>query len=264
MREFVVYTVLTGDHSQLNNPFPEGCGDYKKICFTDDTCINANGWTLVKLEKRYLDPMRESRRPKLLPHLFLPEFEWSLYLDNTVRLSRDPFGIYEKYKYLGSNFFCFYHPNRTCLYEEAEKIIQWGIDDEYIVRKQINYYSGLGYPKKNGLIAGGFLFRRHNANDVIRHAELWYEQVLRFSWRDQLSFNFVAKMLNFKYSELNGKLIENEYMKWPGFPLQLRIPANFNDEEYMSLNPEVKDSGLSPRRHYLLIGAKKGLFYTRK
>lgn len=84
------YTVLTEEYSDLNNcSLPEWDG-YEKICFIDDTTIKSNGWKLVKLDDHFLDSACASRRPKLLPHLYLPEFEWSLYIDTTVQLKMDP------------------------------------------------------------------------------------------------------------------------------------------------------------------------------
>jgi hypothetical protein len=80
MKSFVVYTVLTGSMSPLNNPFPENCREFERLCITDDASIEPNGWEIVRFPSHYLDPARASRRPKLLPHLYLQDFEWSLYI----------------------------------------------------------------------------------------------------------------------------------------------------------------------------------------
>lgn len=62
----------------------------------------------------------------------------------------------------------------------------------------MDFYSSLGYPKNAGLCANGIILRKHNEPDIIQLGEICFENVLRFSKRDQLSFNFVARQLNFE------------------------------------------------------------------
>jgi hypothetical protein len=261
MRDFVVYTVLTGSFSELNDPFPAGSGDFERICFTDDLSIDPNGWRLEKMAGRYLDATRESRRPKLLPHVYLPDFEWSLYIDATVSLKMKPPEILEQHLAGSKNVWCFRHPWRDCVYDEAEEVIRLGFDDERRVREQMDHYRELGYPRHAGLCAGGMILRRHNDPKVAHLDELWFEQCLRFSKRDQLSFNFVARQSACEYGTFEGELTDNEFMTWPGYPQQRRIPADFDAGTYRWLNPEVQASGMSPNKHYLTSGADRHLAY---
>lgn len=263
MKSFVVYTVLTESQSPLNNPFPENCAGFERICFTDDTSIESNSWEIVRFHSHYLDPARASRRPKLLPHLYLQDFEWSLYIDNTVRLSMDPLEILNSHR-KQAKYWCFHHPWRDCIYDEAEEVIRSGYDDERRVREQMDYYRELGYPKKAGLSANTILLRKHNDPETIQLGEIWFEHVLRFSKRDQLSFNFVARQLDFDYGFFEGQLTDNPFMVWPGHPGQIRVPADFDEYVYMWLNPEVRKSGLSARQHYVTVGAVQELIYRKK
>lgn len=247
----------------MNNPFPENCGGFERICFTDDTPVEQNGWEIVRFSSHYLDPARGSRRPKLLPHLYLQDFEWSLYIDNTVRLTIDPTEILSSHSNR-AKYWCFRHPFRDCAYDEAEEIIRLGYDDERRVREQMDYYKELGYPKKAGLCANTMLLREHNDPELIQLGEIWFEHVLRFSKRDQLSFNFVARQLDFDYSIFEGELTDNPFMVWPGYPSQINVPADFDEQVYRWLNPEVRKSGLSARQHYVTVGAAQGLIYRKK
>lgn len=56
----------------------------------------------------------------------------------------------------------------------------------------------------------------------------------------------------------------NNFIIWPGYPQQRRVPADFNGLTYEWLNPEVSRSGLSPRKHYLMFGKEKDLPYRTK
>jgi hypothetical protein len=265
MGNFVVYTVLTGSESELNNPFPDSCGEFERICITDDMSIEPNGWKLMELDAHYLDASRASRHPKLLPHHYFPEFEWSLYIDNTVKFKIDPLMILNLYAEREKGYWCFRHPWRDCVYDEAEEVILAGKEDERCVREQMDYYRAMGYPERAGLCANGVLLRRHNDSAVVRLGEIWFEHVLRFSKRDQLSFNFIAEKLKFEYGIFDGNQItDNQIILWPGYPDQARLPQGFDEDVYMWLNPEVQKSGMSPRQHYMTVGASKGLVYKKK
>jgi hypothetical protein len=181
----------------------------------------------------------------------LADYEWSLYIDATVALTADPNEMLAAYAPAGASFFAFPSPWRACLYDEAEEVIRLDYDDERRVREQIDHYREMGFPRHAGLIAGGVLLRRHNDPELIAVAEEWYEHVLRFSKRDQLSFNFVAWRRGFKHAILKDSLLANPYVAWPARKTNKRVAADFDPFVYAWLNPEVERSGLSPQEHFL-------------
>ncbi|AFY50919.1 putative O-linked N-acetylglucosamine transferase, SPINDLY family [Nostoc sp. PCC 7524] len=260
----VVYTVLTGYKENLRNPFPNDSFGYERICFTDNPELQSKDWSIVLIDNHSLKAERESRRPKLLPHHFLSDFEHSLYIDNTIDFKVDPLDIFKKYINSQSSLVCFNHPWRDCIYDEGEVVIHSGLEDECRVREQLDFYQLQGFPKHQGLIAGTILLRKHLDTKLIELTEEWFNHVLRFSKRDQLSFPFVAWHRNFKYSLFNGSLISNPIIEWlaPKGTIP-RLPPGFKDEIYSWLNPEVTTSHMSPRQHYLEIGAYKKLPYRK-
>lgn len=173
----------------------------------------------------------------------------------------NPTEILRLHAYQQINYWCFRHPWRNCIYDEAEEVIRLGYDVERRVREQMDYYSRLGYPKNAGLWANGVLLRKHNDPAIVQLGEIWFEHVLRFSKRDQLSSNFVAKQVGIDYGIFEGQLTDNQFILWPGHPEGQSVPADFDEEVYEWLNPEVRQSGLSPRKHYVLHGMTKGLPY---
>ncbi len=130
-------------------------------------------------------------------------------------LKCDPADIFTEFLPKGVDFCCFPHPWRNCLYQEAVVVKREQLDDPHLVDHQINYYQSLGYPANNGLIAGGFLLRRHNVISVVKTMNLWFEQVLNYSKRDQISFNFAAWLCHFEFVTLNLNLTDNPLMQWP-------------------------------------------------
>ncbi|MBM3560528.1 MAG: DUF616 domain-containing protein [Alphaproteobacteria bacterium] len=258
----VVYTVLTGDVHALGDPFPPGCDGFDRVCFTTDPALRSDAWEVRLFDDHGLDPQRASRRPKCLPHRYLPEHEWSLYVDGRARFVVDPVRILDACAGRG-DLVAFRHHRRASAHDEAEEVIRRGYDDERRVREQMDAYRAAGFPDDAGLFAGTMLLRRHHAPEVAAFGDAWYEHVLRYSRRDQLSFGFVAWRRRLAPAAFDGTLRANAYIEWPVVAETERVPADFDPEVYAWLNPQVARSGLSPRRHWVEQGRQQGLRYRR-
>lgn len=254
----VVYTCMFG-HSEKFNDFAYEASDVDFICFTDDPDLRSDFWQMRRLPRGLLDPVRRSKQIKALPHRYLPDYDWSLYIDNTVRLLLHPAVIFARYLApVPSPMVCFRHPWRDCVYDEAEAVIAAGYDDPARVRAQMDFYRSLGYPPANGLTKGAFLLRRHRDPGLQGMLECWHEQVLRHSLRDQLSLDPAAWSAGFTIAHLPEKFADFRILSWPNIKDNLRIPRDFDDVLYLLLNPDVT---IDPRKHYLDIGAAEGRQY---
>lgn len=82
----VIYTVITNKYDYLFPALVEQEG-WDMVCFSDDAELKATGWTVMplpplpELEGLEEDPVRAARMVKILPHRFLQEYEYSLYID---------------------------------------------------------------------------------------------------------------------------------------------------------------------------------------
>lgn len=256
----VVYTCLFGRYERLSEQTVAKQSDIPFVCFTDQTDLVSKTWSIKNVRLLGIDSARESRRPKILPHIFLPEFDESLYIDNSRVLKMAPSKIFETYLPSDApNFVCFRHPSRACVYEEAEEIIRGDIDLEVRVREQMDHYRANGYPADAGLIVGTFILRRHHEIDVRATCELWFSHVLRYSKRDQLSFNYNAWRTGLAFTALDLDPESNDIFDRSN---QIdRLPYGFDDNTYLWLNPDVAKARLNPRRHYVLHGRKEGRSY---
>ena len=186
------------------------------ICFTDDPDLRSDNWQITLRSCEMLDAARAAKRIKALPHRFLPEYDWSLYIDNTVRLKRSPRELFEQYLAPAeSPLVCFRHPWRDCVYDEAEAVIEYGYDDPDRVRRQMAFYRHLGYPAKAGLAKNTLLLRRHRDPVLAPVMERWHQQVLFHSLRDQLSLNPVAWFDRFTIGYLAHDFLDFELLDWP-------------------------------------------------
>jgi Protein of unknown function (DUF616) len=110
----VVYTCLFG-FSEHFNDFRYRRDGIDFICFTDDPTLRSKFWSMRRVPRRELDPARMAKRIKALPHRSLPEYDWSLYIDNTVRLKVAPAQLFDELLApAASPRVCFRHPERDC------------------------------------------------------------------------------------------------------------------------------------------------------
>lgn len=209
----VIYTVITGDYDYLRTPKYVN-EDYDYICFTNNKRIKSTFWKVRRIKNSEgLDDIRLQRYIKICPHIFLPKYELSVYIDANMRI----IGDFDEYidKYMGdSALLCVIHPDRTSVYLEAEECIRLGKCDRAIIDKQMAEYRESGFPDDLGLIASGVLVRK--SMEVAPIMDEWWNEVREKSYRDQLSFNYCCWKHNYKYSVSDVHVYKNIYWLCPG------------------------------------------------
>lgn len=211
-----VYTVLYGALDRL--PPLDGAG-MAAIAFVEPDFPpgEANGWTLRHLPPRLPgDPVRSARFAKLHPHLLLPDFNESLYIDCTVRLRQPPRALFAALlDGHAAPLACPAHSHRTSVLDEVRAVLALGYDDPALIRRQVAAYAALGLSGTGPLAWCGLLLRRHHDAKLARFSALWWEQVLRFSRRDQIALPFLAEQEGF-FPHLHA--LDNEespFHVWP-------------------------------------------------
>lgn len=255
---YVVYTGLFGDAEDTHHWTVPNRQGIDFLCFTDNPNRTSPLWTFVPVQPAGLDKVREARRVKHLAHEFLAGYDASLYIDNTIRLLQDPADIFAQYlpPEAEAHLACVPHPWRACAYDEAETIIAINYDDEHRIIEQMTHYARQGFPRGAGLIASGFLLRRHHHPDVRRLGQQWFYHVLRYAQRDQLAFNFVAWQMGFQYATVDVNLMDNPVFHWQhDIP---RLPKGFDGDTYRWLHADVAASGMDPAAHYKQYGRHEG------
>jgi len=217
MSSNVVYTSIFGGYDdEVKQNLPNGW-DWK--CFSEKNSLSI-----------YEDDNRNAKRFKVLPHRYLKDYEYSIFVDGNMQVKGNIDELIDKYL-KDANVAFFSHNNnhldaRNSAYEEAQTIFDLGEknmkrtpergilnykDNPFVIQKQIEKYRLLRYPADNGLITGMVILRRHNEKDCIQAMEDWWTEIKYGSKRDQLSFNYVAwkNSLNFNY--MDGDSRNNEY-----------------------------------------------------
>lgn len=209
--KFAVYTALFGNYDDLIDPKEnyEGC-DF--ICFTDQKHLKSDIWEIRLIEECDLTPNMMNRKYKILPHLFLSEYEWSMYVDANIKILNNPFDLASKYltKY---DFVMPKHFARDCIYEEAKECVILGKSKYDETQKQMNFYKEQGFPKNFGLGENNILFRKHNEKKVVKIMNDWWNELNTQTKMDQLSLAFVLWKNSEKFEYMDENARGNKYFK---------------------------------------------------
>ena len=196
----VLYSALYGQKEPLNTGVFGGFTAARRVLFTDRTDLEFPGVDIIHDPLCGLDPARASRRAKLMPHRYFPGEEWSIWLDNKSSLRMDPQAILDTLKSQSdATFFAFPHFRRRCVYQEGQAVWENGLDDYRTIKDRMTAYRAEGMPENAGLIEGHFIARRHHDPATARFGDHWFEHVLRFSRRDQISFPYLVWKTGFRY-----------------------------------------------------------------
>ena len=207
--KMAVYTAITGDYDNL--AVPEYINDnFDYICFTDNKNLKSDFWEIRLMEDLDLDNTKKARHYKALPHLYLSEYDYSIWMDGAFKITGNLENLINEYA-KNKTVMCIVHDERDCIYGEANTCLERKMDSEDIILAQMNKYKAEGFPENQGLISSGVLFRKHNDPSVIKLMNEWYNEINNHSKRDQLSFNYICWKNDFEYDKCDRFVWNNEY-----------------------------------------------------
>jgi len=197
----VIYTAIFGDKDDLQPIEKQKGFDY--IVFTDNPTLKLPGFKILLCPSFYEDPTRNAKYYKILSHIVLKEYDYSVWIDANIKMTVKDMNVLLKNYLQNHDMAVHAHPERNCIYEEAKECIKLGKDKTQIINHQMDRYRELGYQEQNGLISAGILIRRHTSS-ISKLNEMWWEEIEHHSRRDQLSFNYVVWQSGFRYYIIPG------------------------------------------------------------
>ena len=208
MERVVIYTAIFGNYDVLMQPeyVPRGVDH---ICFTDDANLEGGVWD-IRLLNECDSPRVQAFKPRILPHRYLKEYDYSIYVDGHLYIKSD---LTELIKKSNSNIAAVNHNYRDCAYDEADAVVENGRANAQVVRQQMNRYKSEGFPKSYGLSNNGLLIRKHNDKKVIEVMELWWEEFQRGAKRSQLSFEYALWKHGIPVDRLDISRYNSKYFK---------------------------------------------------
>lgn len=180
----IAYTCIFGDSDPLKEPLKTTPG-WTFVCYTDNPSLTSKTWDIELVGSG--DPKKMSRYVKCLNHF--KEYDISVYIDATFQIRRtiDLFALNKR-----NGIWLNSHPQRRCVYEEAQIVIEKNLDSPETVLNQINRYRQEGLPEQNGLYRCGIMVRNPKDDRVTELCDLWWQEIEQGSWRDQISFPYAC------------------------------------------------------------------------
>lgn len=193
MNQKVIYTSLTNNYDSLKQ-FAATSPEYDYICFSNDfpPGEKIGIWEIRPIPYSGDNGVRLSRFVKLLPHIALKEYEWSLWLDANIIITDPKFysfvdkAIDNQWLWTGVP-----HHKFDCIYDDAREVLRIGRGRYSEIKKQILFLRDNGYPRHAGLFENNIILRRHNDDLIKKIDEEWWNLFNHFSKRDQLSLFFI-------------------------------------------------------------------------
>lgn len=216
-RRRAIYTAIYGGYDTLK---PVAGADKLReqgidlICFTDDVNLSHPDWQMRRMPARHAHPRLDAKYYKLLPHLVLPEYDDTLWLDASFEIE-DARCAETLFAYLDdAPLALFLHPERGCLYEEAEFCRTMPKYADQDIAGQVKHYREAGLPERFGLFAGGIIGRRNDDANVRSLNEQWMAENLRFTYQDQLSLAYLLWKMSLKPSVFRQYLWRPSGLVW--------------------------------------------------
>lgn len=216
----IVASAIFGNFDEINEP--KNISDYSRqtVCFlmfvdeeTEKYLINSGKmgiskkigvWRIIVARNLpYTDARRTGKIPKLLLHRLVPNARYSIWLDGKLELVVDPYQILERFLWRkNATFAISKHYRRFDVFVEAEANKAAGKYDNASIDFQIDFYKREGLtpytdaklPLISDVPEGCVIVREHVPISNLFTC-LWFNEVDRFTSRDQISFSTVRDKL---------------------------------------------------------------------
>lgn len=216
----VVSTCAFGGGDDLYQPIGMVNSSIGKVCyvaFWDEVTLStqeAEGkltgdnekigrWRIIVVKNLpFVDQRLNGKIPKMLTHRLFPEASYSIWVDSKYQFRRDPIGVLEALLWRrNSTFAISEHGARTNIYDEGKAIVQKNKATPEEVKVQLTQYRQDRMPdgkRLHGLkaLAEASIIVRELTPLTNHFMCAWFNEVVRFTSRDQLSFPYVLWRLN--------------------------------------------------------------------
>ena len=204
-KQFLILTAQVGTKGRIVEPSVKfDNADY--IAFTDKK-IDSKVWQIKDyLNFSTIDTWKHRRNAKVfkvLSTLMFPQYEYIIWHDSISKLIIDPKEIIKNREHLDLLFFK--HPVRSCIYKEIQIVTELKYDKKETLVEQEKFYLDNNFPSDQGLTHCN-IFIKKNTHETKTLELMWWEQICKFSSRDQCSLSFCLhqmKKTNLQYEVLS-------------------------------------------------------------
>lgn len=206
-----VYTCITGNYDNLKEIKKEKGIDY--YCFTNNKNIVSNSWNVVYIEEDNLSNVKLARKIKILGHDLINNYDVLLWMDAAVIFKKNITDFINCF-FKSTSFAAFKHGVRDNIKDECFECVKFGKESKENVKKLLKFYEKQKFDDSYGLIESTVFIKKPKDKKVIETMKLWYDMILNYSHRDQLSFNWCISKTGLNVKWINGKVFDNEWFSW--------------------------------------------------
>lgn len=183
-QSYAVFTAVYNEYDTLK-PFPkQDIEGVETFCLTDDPVLLGSGWNRIVLEPMGgVHPNRAAKRSKCCPWEYT-NADIVIWIDASIHVTSTSF-VREIAEY-AAPLAHFLHPERDCIYDEADISLSMPKYALEPIRKQVDHYRERGHPAHWGLWATGISVRRHTP-EVEAYGKAWLSEIDEWSYQDQIS-----------------------------------------------------------------------------
>jgi len=182
-----VYTALFGDYDKLQTPvMVDDNIDY--ICFSN-TNRDIPGWKTILVDSYENNPILSNRKYKILPHIYLTNYDYSMYIDANIYLTGNLNKLISNL--ILEDFVAWKHPERSDIYSELLAIMSNFRHEPKKMIGQYKYFKKAKVPKNSGMIEACFIWRSHKNSSVSKLMNSWWEFVKENGNRDQPGLTYL-------------------------------------------------------------------------
>ncbi|KAJ4819078.1 transmembrane protein (DUF616) [Rhynchospora pubera] len=215
-----VSSCIFGNSDRLRSPFGKTITrlSKKSVCFamfldevtlqtllSEGQLMDSMGfmglWKVIVVKNLPFNDMRRvGKVPKFLAHRLFPSARYSIWLDSKLRLQSDPILILEYFLWRHEHEFAISnHYDRHCVWDEVAQNKKLNKYNHTVIDQQFEFYQRDGLKRFNPsdpnkllpsyVPEGSFIVREHTPMSNLFSC-LWFNEVDRFTPRDQLSFAY--------------------------------------------------------------------------
>jgi hypothetical protein len=229
VRTIALYSAITGNYEYPGEIVPATIADelssgvdlfrFTDSVNTDIASSNFGGgrrWRHVQTSPRVLmDPIRSARAIKILGHPLLSQHDVTIWVDNRIKLKIGPEELVDRFLPSHSDVAVPLHSFHGSLAVEFAEILDGWVDDPRRVREQRSAYGQAVPALLEKPVAWTAILIRRNNRAVQAFNALWWEQILRYSRRDQLSFPYVCEIMrDVNVAHFAADNFESDFHEW--------------------------------------------------
>lgn len=210
----VVYTALFGRYEKLTEQPTALNSEADFICFTDDPELASATWDVRLIPRQpHFDTVRNARFLKILGHDQLDDYSATMWIDNRVLLVRDPEDFFSLW--LGEHEMAVpRHFTRTSLRAEFRAVLAHNFDEPYRVRGLLTLMTAAAPDVLNDQPYWSAILLRRKTAPVRETMRVWFDLLLLYSRRDQLSLNYSLHLAPCDVSPQEVDPSHSSWIRW--------------------------------------------------